>query len=25
LGPELVAQYRIAPPERLTNCSTCHR
>ena len=25
LGPELVAQYHIAGPARLTDCSICHR
>jgi hypothetical protein len=25
LGPRLVAEYKIADQERLTNCSVCHR
>ena len=25
LGAQLVREYKIADPERLTNCSVCHR
>jgi hypothetical protein len=25
IGPRLVAEYKIAPKEQLTNCSVCHR